>query len=58
MNAKLIITKIYNKKRGWTLGENKANIMVNSDLFIVHGKDNNRQFEKTKPILQFIVLCS
>jgi hypothetical protein len=34
----------------WTPGENKANIMVHSSLFIVHSKDEERQFEKTKPI--------
>jgi hypothetical protein len=29
---------------------NKANITVHGYLFIVHSKDNERQFEKTNPI--------
>jgi len=40
--------------RSWAT-KNKPNIMVNSFLFIVHSKDEERQFEKTKPISWLIV---
>ena len=48
----------YGKITASEVRENKANLMVNGSQFIVHRKEKEREFEKTKPNLWFIVRSS
>ena len=60
MSAKSVVTRSYNKKRDWILGENKANSVIrqkaqgirNSYALMLIRLMLLFRFEKTKPIYE------